>query len=116
VLTDEIYDQILYEDAVHCSAAAARAPNLLVLTLGGLSKTYRLAGFRSGWLVVCGPRHEATDYLDGLELLANMRMCAQRAGPSTPSRPRLGGQQGITALLQPGGRLARHSAISPGRR
>ena len=55
VLTDEIYDQILYEDAVHQSAAAL-APDLLVLTLGGLSKTYRLAGFRSGWLVVSGPR------------------------------------------------------------
>jgi alanine-synthesizing transaminase len=103
VLTDEIYDQILYEDAVHCCAAAL-APDLLVLTLGGLSKTYRLAGFRSGWLVVSGPRHEAADYLDGLELLANMRLC-----PNVPAQyaiqTALGGQQSITALLQPGGRL-----------
>ncbi len=103
VLTDEIYDQILYDEAVH-SRAAALAPDLLVLTLGGLSKTYRLAGFRSGWLVVSGPRDQAADYLDGLELLANMRMC-----PNVPAQhaiePALGGRVDITHLLQPGGRL-----------
>jgi alanine-synthesizing transaminase len=103
VLTDEIYDQILYEDAVH-ECAAALAPDLLVLTLGGLSKTYRLAGFRSGWLVVSGPRDEAGEYLEGLELLANMRMC-----PNVPAQyaivPALGGKQSIAPLLQPGGRL-----------
>ncbi len=103
VLTDEIYDQILYDDAVHHSAASL-APDLLVLTLGGLSKTYRLAGFRSGWLVVSGPRDDAADYLDGLELLANMRLC-----PNVPAQhaiePALGGRVDITHLLQPGGRL-----------
>jgi alanine-synthesizing transaminase len=103
VLTDEIYDQILYEDAVH-ECAAALAPDLLVLTLGGLSKTYRLAGFRSGWLVVSGPRDEATEYLEGLELLANMRLC-----PNVPAQyaivPALDGKQSIAPLLLPGGRL-----------
>ncbi len=103
VLTDEIYDQILYDGAVHHSAASL-APDLLVLTLGGLSKTYRLAGFRSGWLVVSGPRDHAADYLDGLELLANMRLC-----PNVPAQhaiePALGGRVDITHLLQPGGRL-----------
>jgi alanine-synthesizing transaminase len=103
VLTDEIYDQILYEDAVH-ECAAALAPDLLVLTLGGLSKTYRLAGFRSGWLVVSGPRDEAGEYLEGLELLANMRLC-----PNVPAQyaivPALGGKQSIEPLLEPGGRL-----------
>jgi len=103
VLADEIYDQILYEDAVH-ECAAALAPDLLVLTLGGLSKTYRLAGFRSGWLVVSGPRDEAGEYLEGLELLANMRMC-----PNVPAQyaiePALGGKQSIAPLLKPGGRL-----------
>ena len=103
VLTDEIYDQILYEDAVH-ECAAALAPDLLVLTLGGLSKTYRLAGFRSGWLVASGPRDEAAEYLEGLELLANMRLC-----PNVPAQyaivPALGGKQSIEPLLQPGGRL-----------
>ena len=103
VLTDEIYDQILYEDAVHESAAAL-APDLLVLTLGGLSKTHRLAGFRSGWLVVSGPRGEAAEYLEGLELLANMRLC-----PNVPAQyaivPALAGHSSIAPLLQPGGRL-----------
>ena len=103
VLTDEIYDQILYDGAEHCSAAAL-APDLLVLTLGGLSKTYRLAGFRAGWLVVTGPRQHAADYLDGLELLANMRLC-----PNVPAQhaiePALGGRVDITHLLQPGGRF-----------
>ena len=103
VLTDEIYDQILYDGAVHCSTAAL-APDLVVLTLGGLSKTYRLAGFRSGWLVVSGPREHAADYLDGLELLANMRLC-----PNVPAQhaiePALGGRVDITHLLEPGGRL-----------
>jgi alanine-synthesizing transaminase len=103
VLSDEIYDQILYEGAVH-QCTAALAPDLLVLTLGGLSKTYRLAGFRSGWLVISGPRQDAADYLEGLELLANMRMC-----PNVPAQlavaPALGGQYSITDLLQPGGRL-----------
>jgi alanine-synthesizing transaminase len=103
VLTDEIYDQILYEGAVHHSAAAL-APDLLVLTLGGLSKTYRLAGFRSGWLVISGPREHAADYIDGLELLANMRLC-----PNVPAQyaiqTALGGKVDIKQLLEPGGRL-----------
>jgi len=103
VLTDEIYDQILYDGAVH-TFAAAHAPDLLVLTLGGLSKNYRLAGFRSGWLVISGPRQDSADYLEGLELLANMRLCpnvpAQHAIPAA-----LGGGVDITNLLRPGGRL-----------
>ncbi len=103
VLTDEIYDQIVYEDAVHLPAAAL-APDLVVLTLGGLSKTYRLAGFRSGWLVVSGPKHEAADYIDGLELLSNMRMCAN-VPAQYAIQTALGGKQSISGLLEPGGRL-----------
>jgi alanine-synthesizing transaminase len=103
VLADEIYDKILYEDAVH-ECAAALAPDLLVLTLCGLSKTYRLAGFRSGWLVVSGPRRDAAEYLEGLELLANMRLC-----PNVPAQhaihTALSGRQDISDLLRPGGRL-----------
>lgn len=103
VLADEIYDQILFDGAVHHSAAAV-APDLSVLTLGGMSKTYRLAGFRSGWLVVSGPRAPLAEYREGLELLANMRMCpnvpAQHAIPAA-----LDGGIDITPLLQPGGRL-----------
>jgi alanine-synthesizing transaminase len=103
VLADEIYDKILYEDAAH-ECAASLAPDLLVLTLCGLSKTYRLAGFRSGWLVVSGPRRDAAEYLEGLELLANMRLC-----PNVPAQyavhTALSGRQDISELLQPGGRL-----------
>ncbi len=103
VLTDEIYDQIVYDGAVHYCAAAL-APDLPVFTLGGMSKTYRLAGFRSGWLVVSGPKEPIAEYLEGLELLANMRMCpnvpAQHAIPAA-----LDGGIDITPLLRPGGRL-----------
>jgi alanine-synthesizing transaminase len=103
VLADEIYDQILYEGAVH-QTAAALAPDLLVLTLSGLSKTYRAAGFRGGWLVVSGPREDAAEYLEGLELLANMRLC-----PNVPAQyavaAALSGQHSIAPLLAPGGRL-----------
>jgi alanine-synthesizing transaminase len=103
VLADEIYDQILFDGAVHHHVAAL-APDLPILTLGGMSKTYRLAGFRSGWLMVTGPREPIAEYLEGLELLGNMRMCpnvpAQHAIPAA-----LNGAVDITPLLQPGGRL-----------
>jgi alanine-synthesizing transaminase len=103
VLADEIYDQIVYEGAVHHHVAAL-GPDQPILTLGGMSKTYRLAGFRSGWLVVTGPREPIAEYLEGLELLGNMRMCpnvpAQHAIPAA-----LDGGLDITPLLLPGGRL-----------
>jgi alanine-synthesizing transaminase len=103
VLADEIYDKILFDDAVH-ECAAALAPDLLVLTMSGLSKTYRAAGFRSGWMAVSGPKHRADEYLEGLQLLANMRLC-----PNVPAQhavqTALGGYQSIRELIRPGGRL-----------
>jgi alanine-synthesizing transaminase len=103
VLSDEIYDQILYDGAQH-NFAAALASDIPVLTLGGMSKAYRLAGFRSGWLVVSGPKEPVAEYLEGLELLANMRLCpnvpAQHAIPAA-----LDGGIDISPLLRPGGRL-----------
>ncbi|GAA4784882.1 MULTISPECIES: pyridoxal phosphate-dependent aminotransferase [Streptomyces] len=103
VFADEIYDRIVYDDAVH-HPAAVLAPDLVVLTFGGLSKTYRVAGFRSGWLVVSGPRRHARDYLEGLTMLASMRLC-----PNTPAQyaiqAALGGRQSIQELVTPGGRL-----------
>ncbi|MFJ8695254.1 pyridoxal phosphate-dependent aminotransferase [Streptomyces roseolilacinus] len=103
VFADEIYDRIVYDDAVH-HPAGALAPDLVVLTFGGLSKTYRVAGFRSGWLVVSGPRQHARDYLEGLTMLASMRLC-----PNAPAQyaiqAALGGRQSIEELTAPGGRL-----------
>ncbi|MFD3993616.1 pyridoxal phosphate-dependent aminotransferase [Streptomyces sp. NPDC058583] len=103
VLADEIYDQIVYDEAVH-HPAASLAPDLLVLTFGGLSKTYRVAGFRSGWLVVTGPKEHARNYLEGLTMLASMRLC-----PNAPAQyaiqAALGGRQSIHELTAPGGRL-----------
>ncbi|MFJ3159519.1 pyridoxal phosphate-dependent aminotransferase [Streptomyces kanasensis] len=103
VFADEIYDRIVYDDAVH-HPAGALAPDLVVLTFGGLSKTYRVAGFRSGWLVVSGPKQHARDYLEGLTMLASMRLC-----PNAPAQyaiqAALGGRQSIDELTAPGGRL-----------
>lgn len=103
VMADEIYDQVLYDDAVHHDVASL-APDLVVLTFSGLSKTHRVAGFRSGWLVVTGPRQHARDYLEGLAMLASMRLCA-----NTPAQyaiqAALGGRQSISELTAPGGRL-----------
>ena len=103
VIADEIYDKILYDDAVH-HCAATIAPDLLCLTLNGLSKAYRVAGFRSGWLLVSGPRQHAKSYLEGLATLAATRLC-----PNVPGQyaiqAALGGRQSITDLVLPGGRL-----------
>ncbi|WP_329277606.1 pyridoxal phosphate-dependent aminotransferase [Streptomyces sp. NBC_00691] len=103
VLADEIYDQIVYDEAVH-HPAASLAHDLIVLTFGGLSKTYRVAGFRSGWLVVTGPKEHARNYLEGLTMLASMRLC-----PNAPAQyaiqAALGGRQSIHELTAPGGRL-----------
>jgi len=103
VFSDEIYDQILYDDAVHVSTASL-APDLLCLTFNGLSKAYRLAGFRSGWMVVSGPRHEAGSYLEGLDILANMRLCANVPAQHAVATA-LGGRHGLDELVLPGGRL-----------
>ncbi|MCW2870586.1 pyridoxal phosphate-dependent aminotransferase [Actinacidiphila oryziradicis] len=103
VFSDEIYDKILYDDAVHHHTAVL-APDLLCLTFSGLSKAYRVAGFRSGWVVVTGPRQHAKSYLEGLVTLASMRLC-----PNAPAQyaiqAALGGRQSIEDLVLPGGRL-----------
>jgi alanine-synthesizing transaminase len=103
VIADEIYDKILYDDAVH-HCAATLAPDLLCLTLNGLSKSYRVAGFRSGWLLVSGPRQHAKNYLEGLATLAATRLCPNVPGQHA-IQAALGGRQSITDLVLPGGRL-----------
>jgi alanine-synthesizing transaminase len=103
LFSDEIYDKILYDDETH-TCTAALAPDLLCLTFNGLSKAYRVAGFRTGWMVLSGPKQHATSYIEGLEILANMRLC-----PNVPTQhavqTALGGYQSINDLVLPGGRL-----------
>lgn len=103
VMADEIYDKILYDDAVHIPFARL-APDVFTLTFNGLSKAYRLAGFRSGWLMVSGPKRHAVSYLEGITILANMRLCANVPGQHAIQMA-LGGRQSIHDLVLPGGRL-----------
>jgi alanine-synthesizing transaminase len=103
LLSDEIYDKVLYDEVEHVPTAAV-APDLLCLTFNGLSKAYRVAGFRSGWMVVSGPRSQARDYIEGLDVLANMRLCAN-VPAQFAIQTALGGRQSINDLVLPGGRL-----------
>ncbi|CCK76444.1 MAG: pyridoxal phosphate-dependent aminotransferase [Oleispira antarctica] len=103
VFSDEIYDKILFDGATHTSTASL-ADDLLFITFNGLSKNYRLAGFRAGWMIISGAKHRAKDYIEGLEMLASMRLCA-----NVPSQhaiqTSLGGYQSIDDLVAPGGRI-----------
>ena len=103
LLSDEIYDKVLYDDTEHI-ATATLAPDLLCLTFNGLSKAYRVAGFRSGWMVVSGPTQHAGNYVEGLDILANMRLCANVPAQHA-IQAALGGRQSINDLVLPGGRL-----------
>ncbi len=103
LMADEIYDKILYDDAVHI-AIASLAPDVLTLSFNGLSKAYRVAGFRSGWMAISGPKHHARSFIEGLNILANMRLCANVPAQHAIATA-LGGYQSITELILPGGRL-----------
>lgn len=103
VMADEIYDKILYEGAVHTSIASL-SEDVLFFTFSGLSKNYRAAGFRSGWLIISGNKSAAGDLVEGLDMLSNMRLCSNV--PSQFSiQSSLGGYQSIEDLVAPGGRL-----------
>ena len=110
LLADEIYDRILFDDAVH-TPIAALADDLLVITFNGLSKTYRVAGYRAGWLAITGPKTHATGFLEGIELLASTRLC-----PNVPAQHAIqvavSGTQSITELTGPGGRLLEQRDIA----
>ncbi len=103
LMADEIYDKILYDGATH-TALASLAPDLFCLSFNGLSKAYRVAGFRAGWLALSGPKHRARSYIEGLNILANMRLCANVPAQHAIATA-LGGYQSITELILPGGRL-----------
>ena len=103
IFADEIYDRILYDDNIHYPLPVL-TKNTLCLTFNGLSKAYRLAGFRSGWMLISGARDNASSYLEGLEMLASMRLCAN-VPAMLAVQTALGGRQSINDLTLPGGRL-----------
>ncbi|KMQ52598.1 Aspartate aminotransferase [Chitinispirillum alkaliphilum] len=103
IFSDEIYDKILYDDNEHTSMASL-ADDVFFVTFNGLSKTYRVAGFRVGWMIVSGNKAIASDYLEGLTMLASMRLCSNVPGQSI-IQTALGGYQSIKDLTAKGGRL-----------
>lgn len=103
VFADEIYDKILYDGRTHTSLAAL-ADDVLFVTFNGLSKSYRAAGFRSGWLIISGDKARAKGYIEGLDMLASMRLCAN-VPAQYAIQTALGGYQSINDLILPSGRL-----------
>ena len=108
VFSDEIYEKILFDDAVHHHSATYAADDVFCLTFSGLSKAYRVCGYRAGWVMVSGPKHLAEDFLEGLTLLANMRMCSNVPAQHA-IQTALGGYQSINELIVPGGRFHEQS-------
>ncbi len=110
VYADEIYDKVLYDGVVHTSIGSL-ADDVLIVTFNGLSKNYRACGYRSGWLVVSGDRRHARDYLEGLNMLASMRLCSNVPGQYA-IQTALGGYQSINDLVAPNGRLTRQRDLA----
>ncbi|MEZ7911462.1 MAG: pyridoxal phosphate-dependent aminotransferase [Propionivibrio sp.] len=110
IYADEIYDKVLYEGATH-TAMGSLSEDVLTISFNGLSKNYRSCGYRAGWMVVSGDKREAKDYIEGLDMLASMRLCANvpaQYGIQTA----LGGYQSIDDLVAPGGRLRRQRDLA----
>ena len=103
VFCDEIYDKILYDGAQHTSLASL-IKDTFCITYNGISKNYRACGFRAAWMILSGNKKAACDYIDGLDLLANMRLCSNVPGQYA-IQTALGGYQSINDLVKPGGRL-----------
>ncbi len=104
IFADEIYSKILYDDAEFVPMGHLAQKDVLCVSFNGLSKSYRLAGFRSGWMVISGAKHKARSYIEGLEMLASMRLCAN-VPAMFAVQTALGGYQSINELIIPGGRL-----------
>ena len=111
LMADEIYEKIIFDDSVHHHVATYAGDDVLCLTFSGLSKAYRVCGYRAGWVMVSGPKHLAEDFLEGLTLLANMRMCANVPGQHA-IQTALGGYQSVTELIVPGGRFYEQSKLA----
>jgi alanine-synthesizing transaminase len=110
IFADEIYDKVLYDGVTHTSMASL-ADDVLFVTMNGLSKNYRACGYRSGWMVISGAKKKAQDYLDGLNILASMRLCSNVPGQYA-IQTALGGYQSINDLVAPGGRLCKQRDLA----
>jgi alanine-synthesizing transaminase len=110
LFTDEVYDKVLYEDAQH-TAMASLSTDVLTLTFNSLSKSYRSCGYRAGWMVVSGNKKAATDYIEGLNMLSNMKLCSNVPGQYA-IQTALGGYQSINDLVATGGRLRRQRDLA----
>ncbi|MGK0674006.1 MAG: pyridoxal phosphate-dependent aminotransferase [Halothiobacillaceae bacterium] len=110
VYADEIYDKVLYDGVEHTSVASL-ADDVLFITFNGLSKNYRAAGYRAGWLIVSGDKRHARDYIEGLTMLASMRLCSN-VPAQFAIQTALGGYQSIDDLVAPGGRLRRQRDLA----
>ncbi len=110
IFADEVYDKVLYEGVKH-TAIASLSKDVLTLTFNSLSKSYRSCGYRAGWLVVSGDKKMARDYIEGLNMLSNMRLCANVPG-QWAIQTALGGYQSINDLVAEGGRLRRQRDLA----
>jgi len=110
IFADEIYDKILYDDAKH-TCLASLCENQLCISYNGLSKSYRVAGFRAGWMLVSGSKEYARDYISGLNMLASMRLCANVPAQNA-IQTALGGYQSIQDLILPSGRLGKQRDLA----
>ncbi|MCG3810042.1 aminotransferase class I/II-fold pyridoxal phosphate-dependent enzyme [Psychrobacter sp. Ps4] len=112
IMADEIYDRILYDDMVH-TPMSTLTDDVLVLSYNGLSKSHRIAGFRAGWMMVSGKKHHATDFIEGLDMLASMRLCSNVQGQYA-IQTAMGGYQSMKELTSERGRLykQREMAVS----
>jgi alanine-synthesizing transaminase len=110
VFADEIYDKMLYDGGTHTSMASL-ADDVLFVTMNGLSKNYRACGYRAGWMVLSGEKKHAQDYINGLTILASMRLCSN-VPAQFAIQTALGGYQSINDLVAPGGRLARQRDLA----
>ena len=110
ILADEVYDKVLYDGVKH-TALASLSTDVLTLTFNSLSKSYRSCGYRAGWLAVSGDKKNATDYIEGLNMLSNMKLCSNVPG-QWAIQTALGGYQSINDLVGEGGRLRRQRDLA----
>ncbi|SSW66772.1 putative aspartate aminotransferase [Achromobacter agilis] len=110
ILADEVYDKVLYDDVKH-TALGSLSTDVLTLTFNSLSKSYRACGYRAGWLIVSGDKSAAEDYIEGLDMLANMKLCANVPG-QWAIQTALGGYQSINDLVGEGGRLRKQRDLA----